>query len=263
LERITLSIPNYFVAVSPSIKNSFVKQFNLRKKNLSNSVKVIKNGVDVFGLREKAKKNPLSRKSFRLPRYNCELNDDDFIIGTVGRLHPVKRYDFLIKSFSKFLNRVNIKNSCSTKKRVPKLCFVGDGSERSALEDLVKDLKLQNYVLFLGEQSEVYKYYSLFDCFVLSSQTEGLSIALLEALSFGLPIVTTCENEKHDVITDGVNGIVVPINNENDLPEAFGLLYTNEIMRISMRKKNLVFVEEKFCIKSVVHQYSGLYKSVL
>jgi len=243
-ERITLGRPKKFVAVANSVQKSFLNFFKSHE-DLCRKTIVIQNGIDVKKTYYRAQENRLFRKDFG-------IKEDDFVIGTVGRLHKIKRYDLLIESFSKFLRRARAK-----------LCFVGDGSERSYLEKLARDLNLKDNILFFGEQKNALSFYNIFDCFVLSSQSEGLSIALLEALCFGLPIVTTCNVGKHDVITDGVNGIIVSHNDSNSLSKAFLKLYSDRNFRVSVSKSNKDLVKKEFDIRCVADSYVDLYEQVL
>jgi glycosyltransferase involved in cell wall biosynthesis len=230
------------VAVSPSVKTSFVGMIGGSEK-----IFLIRNGVPVESIRELGQKKIVDRDVLM-------INDDDFVIGSVGRLHKIKRYDILIRAVAQ----------CG-KKMI--LVLVGDGPERAALEKLAADLGVR--ARFVGEQENPYPYYHLFNCFSLSSQTEGLSIALLEALAFGLPIVMTNETKEHDVIVDEINGFVVQMthcnNNHhsvNGLISAFEKLYSDDNIASSMRKKNRFLVEECFCIDKVAFQYENIYKKI-
>ena len=245
LEKVTISIPTKIIAVSYEIQKSFTKTFKV-----SSRISVIQNGIDAKKLREKASLNPLTRK-------DCGFSENDFIIGTVGRLNSIKRYDILIKAFALFS-----KNRSNQKQINPKLCLIGNGPEKSSLEKLVNKLNIKELVLFAGEQKDVYKFYPLFDCFALSSPSEGLSIALLEALSFGLPIITTNATDKHDVITNGINGILVRINNEIDLAKAIENLYNNKLLISSMKIANLALAKSKFNIATTAKQYEHIYKQI-
>jgi glycosyltransferase involved in cell wall biosynthesis len=244
LHRFTLNVPAQFVSVSHSVNNSFTKMFS----NISNKTVVIQNGIDTKKFYKKAMAESVSRNEFG-------LGPDDFIVGTVGRLCKIKRYDLLIEAFAKFSRK-----SCHN--RVSHLCIVGDGPERENLELLAKKLGIGKFVHFAGEQEKVYRYYPLFDCFVLASQSEGLSIALLEALAIGLPIITTSEDEKHDVITNGVNGFLIPVNKKSKLVQVLTDLCTNKNNCSSMSKFNIGFINEKFQISHVAKKYFDLYKKV-
>jgi len=245
LERVTLRLPIRFIAVSDSVQRSFLSLFS-KKRYLPAKTCTIQNGIDANSLSLKAQENRLYRKELG-------IFETDFVVGSVGRLCSIKRYDLLIRAFSLF----------QPKLREPRLCLVGDGPERSSLESLVRELGLQESVLFVGEQSDPHRYYPLFDCFALSSESEGLSIALLEALSFGLPIITTHRNKKHDVVEDGVNGFVVPVGDVAALAHALEDLYENSSMQVSMRKNNREIVKNRFSMKTMFQKYDRLYKELV
>lgn len=274
LSKITLKIlkkriPHYFVAVSESVKASFLEI--VAGDEYAQRVVVIKNGIDSDGLRRLACKDPFGCGSDRSwPQVKSFHNHSDlgFVIGTVGRLHPVKNYGLLMSAFARLVREVK-DEKLPVGGIIPHLMFVGDGPERGFLEQRSQDLGISDRVIFTGEQSKTYRYYPLFDCFVLSSHTEGLSIALLEALSFGLPIVTTVgtgsfvgDKMTHDVVTNGVNGFLVPSGDEKKLCAALKKIYANKILRASMKSKNISLATNKFHIKNVVENYSSLYKKV-
>ncbi len=270
IERVTLRLPTRFIAVSNSVQRSFLSLFS-KKRYLPAKTCTIQNGIDASRLCFDIKKNRLSRK-------NLGVFESDFVVGSVGRLCSIKNYDLLIRAFAIFVRRANEEVPfvssvfrSSAKKNVsrdsnvysPKLCLVGDGPERSSLESLVQKLGLEESVLFVGEQSNPYRYYPLFDCFALSSESEGLSIALLEALSFGLPIITTHRNKKHDVIENSINGFVVPVDDVAALAHALEDLYKNSAMQVSMRKNNCEIVQNRFSIETMFQKYDQLYKEVI
>jgi L-malate glycosyltransferase len=242
IDRFTIRFVKHFVPVAPSVKDSFVKTFGPR-----NNISVINNGIDTRRLREKASENPLCKK-------NLGLNSSDFIIGTIGRLHPIKRYDLLIEAFHE------MSKECTNPNKIPKLCIIGGGSEEKTLKILVLKLKIQNQVIFFGERTDAYRFYPIFNCFVLSSATEGLSIALLEALSFGIPIITTNATKKHDVLENEKHGIIIPPLNKKSLKEALIQMYNHDDQRKMMSNNNLDLAETKFRICKTVDEYHELYK---
>ncbi|MBU1008007.1 glycosyltransferase [Candidatus Dependentiae bacterium] len=252
-ERATLFVPARFVAVAHSVERSFVQQFCTNKNVLRNTI-VIQNGIDSEKLRQKARLGPLSRQTLG-------FSDSDFVIGSVGRLHAIKRYDLLIRSFAQF-SKIVISSGWM---RMPRLCLVGDGPERLSLEKAAHECSVSKQVFFAGAKEDAYRYYNLFDCFALSSQTEGLSIALLEALSFFLPVIITHNSLLHDVITDGIHGILLPVNSfngaslESKIASAFLLFYKEKGLLDSMRKSNEMLMQEKFCIRATRTQYDNLY----
>lgn len=134
---------------------------------------------------------------------------EGFIIGTVGRLVPVKNYDILLRSCAELVNRFP----------QLRLVIIGSGPQEQALRALATQLKLNQYASFLGDQPAA-GYYQHFDCFVQPSQSEGLSIALLEALAFKVPVIVTSPDGVHEVVQDGVQGRLIKPGDAQALTQA-------------------------------------------
>jgi len=260
LEKFTVSWADKYVAVSTLAKNGFKRAviekvgYAQKQKEIESKTLLIQNGIDV----ERVRNNALSKK---LERKEFGIGGGDFVIGAVGRLDLIKSYDVLIRSFYVFINK--IQSEKSKLNRDVKLCIVGDGSQREELKILVQRLGILNRVIFVGQRVDAHRFYPLFDCFVLSSESEGLSIALLEALCFGLPIITTNRGLRHDVIVDRQNGFLVSVKDEEALTRAMLGLYSNPALVSNMSKANLKLVKEKFDIDRVKDAYESLYLEVV
>ncbi len=243
LEKPFINMANKYIAVSTTTKIGFEKTFNTTIKPT-----IILNGIDSKATRQKSLNNTITRKKVGFVK-------NDFIIGTVGRLVKIKRQDLLIKSFAQACNQIPNNNL--------KLCIIGDGPKYNDLLKLVKKVNIENKVVFTGQQIDVYKYYKLFDCFALSSSSEGLSIALLEALSFGLPIITTSNIKTHDVIKNNINGfIVTPSNNINNLTKSILKLYLNPKLLSKIKINNMELVTSKFSITQTARMYQEQYQTL-
>lgn len=241
IQALTARIPHCYVAVSAAVKNSFYAAV-VSEKKLKIPINIIVNGIDVEKIEKDARSFPHSREQLG-------VGPHDFIIGTVGRLIDIKGHNVLIEAFSRFRKRVS--NTY--------LCIVGDGPNRANLEELSQTLRISNNVFFLGEHPTVAPFYALFDCFVLPSLSEGMSIALLEGLAMGLPIITTAHNGKHEVITNNVNGFLVKPENSSMLFDALLKLYMLPEYREVMRKQNKNFVQRNFNIHETVQKYEKIY----
>ncbi|HRI19169.1 MAG TPA: glycosyltransferase, partial [Burkholderiaceae bacterium] len=122
------------------------------------------------------------------------------VLGIVGRLNPVKDHATLLRA----LQQVR-------QKELPvALVVVGDGPTRAALEAQAGSLGLGGAVRFLGMRGDVGQLLAAFDLFVLSSTTEGYSLALVEAAAAGLPIVATRVGGNADIVSDRISGLLVP-----------------------------------------------------
>lgn len=131
-----------------------------------------RNAVDV----SKYNYNPHVRDDIRR---KLKINDDTFVIGHVGRFTYQKNHEFLINVFKKVHQKVN--DSV--------LLLIGEGPDEGVIKQKVKELKLNNNVMFLGRRNDVPKLFQAMDCFVLPSRFEGLPIVGIEAQAAGLPCV--------------------------------------------------------------------------
>lgn len=118
------------------------------------------------------------------------------LLVSVGRLNKQKNIELLLRSLV-LIPDVN-------------LLVVGEGDARSSAQALVNDLELGGRVFFTGavEQVEIAEFLAAADLYVSPSLTEGMSVALLEALAMGVPVVTTPTGESKNIITNGKNGYV-------------------------------------------------------
>jgi glycosyltransferase involved in cell wall biosynthesis/ADP-heptose:LPS heptosyltransferase len=137
------------------------------------------------------------------------LNGKEFIFLTVGRLVKQKGYKYLIDSINKIL------------KKNPdiKLLIIGDGIERKNLSQQIQKFNLSNHIQLLGERWDVYNIMQIADCYVITSLYEGMNNTMLEAMSSGLPVVSTEVNGAKEVIENRKNGYIVPIKNVEKLAE--------------------------------------------
>src|SRR5262249_2479628 len=105
---------------------------------------------------------------------------------------------------------------------IPESIFVliGEGKERPNLEQQVRELGLEKNFLFLGSRSDVPEVLACCDLFVLPSEAEALPNAVLEAMAVGLPVVGTCVGGIPEIISSGVNGLLVPPKDPHALAEA-------------------------------------------
>lgn len=234
LDQLTLRCADRIVTVSEEVKTSVTKRIFVPACPLY----VIRNGIDYESLTQRALRQAKKRAQL-------SLLPDDIVIGSVARFHPVKRLDLLITSFA-ILYAINPKL---------RLVLLGLGPCEKELRALVHTLGLSHCVTFVVGQEAV-GYYPLFDCFVLSSAQEGISMALLEAMGLGVACVVTNVTENHSVITTGHDGIVVPADSSCDaLASVLLQVCTDELLRKRLGIHAQQTIQLSFGFSSMIQQY--------
>ena len=140
------------------------------------------------------------------------------------------------------------------------MIVVGDGPYRNELEKIVECCGIKDMVTFVGqkEKQELPQYYSNAEVFILPSQKEGMPNVVLEAMSYGLPIVMTpCEGSK-ELICE--NGYAVSVKN---FTECLVELCNNEVLRAKMGKKSRDLIENYFLWSQTADKYLKLMENVL
>ena len=142
------------------------------------------------------------------------------LILNVGRLDDQKNQDLLIKAFANIPN----KNW--------KLVLIGEGTNRLLYTNLIAKLNLQEQVILKGNVNCVEDYYNTASLFVFTSRFEGYPNALTEAMYFGIPCISTdCPSGPSELISNAVNGFLIPIGNQNLLETKMKLLMNDENLR--------------------------------
>ncbi|HMC00860.1 MAG TPA: glycosyltransferase family 4 protein [Flavobacteriaceae bacterium] len=151
------------------------------------------------------------------------------IILTIGRFSKQKNHKLLIKAFS------NIPHDNW------KLLIIGDGQEKQAYKDLICKLQQEKSILILNKTNEIHKEYNRAKIFALTSDYEGFPNALIEAMSFGVPCISSnCPTGPSDIIEHNKNGLLFPVNDQKGLEKSLIELMNDEELRkvLSENAKN-------------------------
>tara|TARA_B110000305_G_C19413776_1_gene626881 strand:- start:867 stop:1949 length:1083 start_codon:yes stop_codon:yes gene_type:complete len=186
------------------------------------------------------------------PLHDTDLNAEiqtPFLLA-VGRLdNSTKQFDKLIEAYIKTI---------FFKDKVP-LYIVGEGPDKAQLEFQIKQGDLENLVCLLGFKSEVKNYMKAAKCIVISSNTEGFPMVMLEALSMGTPVVSfDCPSGPSELIIDGENGILVENQNFNALINAMDKMHI-DLEFYNQCKAGAVSSVEKFSSKNVISKWVQLF----
>ncbi len=186
------------------------------------------------------------------------LKKDKFTFITIARLERQKNHTLLIESF--------YKSGLDAQ-----LWIIGEGYLKEELKAIISKYSLQDRVLLLGYQKNPYKFLDKADCFVLSSNYEGFPNALMEALACALPTISTdCTSGPREILAPKSNymektksvemaqfGILVSINDPNQMANAMQTIYKNESLRLKYKKLALTRAKE-FKLESIVKDWIQL-----
>jgi len=185
------------------------------------------------------------------------LPENAVVVGTVGRLAEVKNQQLLIEAVGYLFTKRPILRGTL------RLVLVGDGPLKLQLVGRVKQLGLSDVVWFSGDRNDVPTLMQLMDIFILPSLAEGISNTLLEAMASGLPVIATSVGGNVELIDEGVNGRLVPVNNVVAMADAVAELVDDPILRQSMGKKGLALVRTTFNWEKTVADYLAVYDTLL
>lgn len=167
----------------------------------SERVEIIFNGISPFKVNDRDRINIRQKLGF---------HENDFFLLAVGRLVFEKGHEFLIQAIPTVIRSYpNIQ-----------VGICGGGPLQSQLQEKISDLALENNVRLLGQWDNVRELLAAADAFVLPSRWEGLPMALLEAMMAGLPVIATRVQGVEEVVENGVQGILVPLESPEELAKA-------------------------------------------
>ncbi len=171
------------------------------------------------------------------------------LIGTVARLEPQKGLDVLIRALP------------LVRRTLPgvRCVIVGQGALEPELRALARALHVEEHVVFAGTRRDIPAVLAALDLFVLPSRFEGLSLALLEAMAAGKPVVATAVSGTVEVIDPGRTGILVPPEDEGALARAVLDLLTRPRAMQALGERARAYVLQHYTIERIVHQYTHIY----
>ena len=179
------------------------------------------------------------------------------VIGSVGRLDPVKDQAGLISAFEL------LRESLPETREFLRLVIVGEGTQRSVLEAKITQLGLSDHVCLLGNRDDVPQILPEFDIFALSSIAEGMPGVLLEAMAAGLPVVATDVGGVSEVVSASMTGLLVTAGNPQALAKALAEYVSDETLRLRHGQAGRERVETGFSLDDMMSAYIALYDELL
>lgn len=228
-----------FTTVSDAGCGQLVRQAGVA----ADRIDVLRNGVDTerFRVRDTSDR----REALK----SLGIVSSGLVIGSVGSLTPVKGYGRLLCALARLIKAGHD----------IRLLLVGEGPARAELEQLARTLHIAHRVHLIGQREDIPAVFSGMDVYVCSSESEGMSNALLEALACGLGVVATDAGSNAEVVRHEVDGLIVGRLDEAGLADAIGVLCKSPALRdrlgASARERALTFRFEH-----VVEAYENYYE---
>ncbi len=250
----------------PSMKRSIVNRMLLRKQDrmvgcggsvqqalIDNEglprhrVERVYNGVDLDDLASApAEARHAIRSEFR-------FSTDDFVVVQVARLHELKDHQTALRAIN------HARQSCPQ----IRLLIVGDGEERSAIEQTIQELQLQEHVLLTGSRSDVSHLLAASDAFLLTSISEGIPLTVIEAMAAELPVVSTAVGGLPEMIDDGVSGYLCDARDHEDLAARLIHLANHPNERQELATAGNITARSRFSLEHMLTTYSTIYSEMI
>jgi glycosyltransferase involved in cell wall biosynthesis len=233
-EKIKEYFVDYFIAESENDKQKMIKYFRIKNEK----IKVIYNGID------------LKKKYLTIATNIYKSNNDEknIIIGTIGRLTFQKGIDLLIKAFANVADKINN----------IKLFILGSGENETYLKNVVIENGCENKVIFIKYNEDIYDFYNKLDIFILTSRYEGVPYVILEAMNYGLPIISTRVGGIDNILTNGYSALLVENCNTEEISNSLIRLIEDPLLRNKLSSNALIDVQ-KYSIEEMSKNVENFY----
>lgn len=237
INKLTFNWQTKVIAVSGDVADSIQK--TIRPKI---PVVTVLNGVNTNHFKRNDNLRATKRKELGIA-------DDEILIGNIAVFRFQKRIKEWIDLFKTITNEY------------PKVkgCIVGDGILKAEIMEHLKAAGMEEKIIFAGLQTDVLPWMSAMDIFMMTSSFEGLPIALLEAMSMECAIVTTDAGGIKELVRDGKDGFMKPVNEWMDLKEPLGKLISQPELLKEFGAKARMRVISSFSINVMVDQIENIY----
>lgn len=236
MEKILSPCTDKIVCISKAEKASAEREHIAKDDKLA----LIPNGIDVSAV-----KNAVAKS-----RGELGIAEDAFVVGMIGRLSPQKAPDVFIRAAK--LIHDEIPNSA--------FIIVGSGEDEEEVKTFAKENGLE--LVITGWTDEPYSYLKVFDVALLLSRWEGFGLAVVEYMAAEKNVVATKIDAIPTLVDDGIDGLLVEMDNPEDAAEKVLWLYHHPQKAVEMQKKALKKVIENYDISRVVNQHIQLFNEL-
>jgi sugar transferase (PEP-CTERM/EpsH1 system associated) len=247
LRKLMRPFVHRYIAVSKDLEQWLISVVHLQPAK----VRQIYNGVDY------SRFSPETVKPLALLPARWRNLDGILVVGTVGRLTPVKDQQLLLRAVA------HVRQSHPELGSLLRLLIVGDGPLHAMLTQMIEDLALRDAVWLAGDRDDVPALLQLMDVFVLPSLGEGISNTVLEAMACGLPVIASAVGGNLELVEEGVNGSLFPVGDSRSLAAAMVALLSNTAERARQGANARQHVCQRYDWSRTVEAYLDVYDELL
>ncbi|MFN0120050.1 MAG: glycosyltransferase [Blastocatellia bacterium] len=238
VRRVVYHLADVVFTVSAELREHYCRETGFPPAR----VRVLSNGIDVTRFDQPEDDGAARRE--------LGFGPDDFVVCMVSRLSPTKDFPTLARAFAALRRE---------QERPARLLIVGEGSERAWLEGFASEQGLRNDIRLTGERNDIPRLLRAVDAFVLSSHSEGLSGAILEAMCARLPVVASAVGANPELVAEGQTGFLFPAGDQVTLRARLTWLRDNPEPARQMGLAGRRRAEETYGMENMVRQYSDMY----
>ncbi len=185
-------------------------------------------------------------------RQILNLRNSDLLIGSIGNLYKTKGFEYLVRAADILVN----------KNKIPaKFLIIGQGDEKEKIKNLIAEYNLENNFILAGQIDQAAKLLKAFDIYACSSVKEGLPYSILEAMSAGLPIVSTDVGGIPEMIKHEKTGLLAKPADAENLAEKIKFLINNKSLQAELGENAKQNAGQNFGLKKMIEETKKIYQS--
>lgn len=224
----------------------FADMLTVQTESVANKIPALYSGLS----KVRTMPNPLPEEIHSI---KATTNGNRKILLSLGRLSSEKQVDKMIDAFSSVASRFDDWD----------LHIYGDGPLLSSLNSKIEELGLESRAFLKGRTSEPWAIMAGANIFVMTSMYEGFPNALLEAMGIGLPcVVFDCPSGPREITRDGIDAVLVPLNDQKGLVSALENVMSNEDLRFLLGNQARESVLSRFRLAAVINNWDRLFKEI-
>lgn len=237
ITRFSIEQSNGITAVSNYLREKTIEIFGIKKP-----IEVIYNFIEE--LPDQTKKCQDLRRRI--------APAGEIILSHLSNFRPVKKVEDVVEIAYRVMQV-----------RPAKVIMIGDGPERSRAEAKARELNISDHVHFLGKQDNIYLLLSSSDVFLMPSRLESFGLAALEAMSCGVPCVTSDSGGLKELVKNGVSGFTAPVGDIDQMAQLVLQIVKDQKTRERMSTSCREYAFQNFHANKIIPQYLNLYKKVI